>query len=801
MQKAKRWLARIGIGFAVLVMLLALLGFDYVRSFARSVPNYDGTVQVAGVSAAVTIARDRYAIPHITGSTPEDAAFGLGYAHADDRLFQMEMSRRYVQGRLSELVGSLALSTDIMMRSIGLYPTAQAALTHIAPHSRSLLKAYAAGVNAAIAHHKGPWPIDVALTAGKPEPWTEADSLAILKGMDMQLSGNMFGEIARVRLMARLGRQGVQDFFPPFGEAPLPAYLDSLFHNTQLGDARGVPNITASNNWTVDGAHSVTGKPLLANDPHLGFDIPAVWYLAHLAYPGHDLVGGTLAGAPSVVIGHNRHVAWGLTNTGPDTQDLFLEQINPDNPGEYRTPGGWEQFTVRSELIKVRFGAARRILVRSTRHGPVLPSASAFGIADLVPKGYVLSLAWTALADDDTTIDTLADIADAKDAASFKSATARFVAPMQNLIYADDGGQIGLILPGRVPLRNPGDDSLGLVPAPGWDARYDWQGFIATKDWASIENPASGRIVTANNKTVPEGYGFTLTHEWDNAYRHDRIDALLAAKPQQSVESFAAIQRDPVDLYALQLKPYLMAAAPFDDLDATAAAMLKDWDGAMWAAKPEPLIYSAWARALAKRIYADELGDAFQRMWDYRPEFTLRVLSNTENEGRWCDDRTTPETEICTTAIRLALKDAVAELTAAYGPDPSRWRWGDAHKAVQTHRLFGSFPIVGSIFNRETEMDGGAFTVLRADHRMSANRPYAADHGAGYRAIYDLANPDNSQFIIAMGESGNLYSPHYDDLLPVWAHYGYVTIPTAPDAIAKSAVHKMVLEPVTASTH
>ena len=554
----KRWLKRIGVGLAAILAVAALLLVDFVRSFQRSVPSYDGSLSVAGLSAPVQILRDRYAIPHIVAQSMPDAAFALGYAHAQDRLWQMEMARRYIEGRLAELFGSDAIGADTTMRAMGLYGAAEEAVKHLSPDGRRVLQAYADGVNAYLKAHKGPWPIEFVLAGDTPpEPWTPADSVAVLKGMAMELSGNAFTEAARAQLVSVLGRRSVEDFFPPFSDAPLPSYLDMLYGTTRTGEVSGVPDITASDNWAVDGAHSVTGKPLLANDPHLGFSIPSVWYLAHLSFGDEDIVGGTLAGIPAIIAGRNRHMAWGETNTGPDTQDLYLERINPDNRREYQVPGGWTEFETRAETIKVRFGADRRVVLRSTRHGPVMPDSSALGAA--APAGYVAALAWTALAPDDTSFDALLGMNRAKDAGEIKAAARAFVTPMQNIVYADDAGQIGLMLPGRVPLRSEKNDSLGLAPAPGWDGRYDWQGFIAPEDMVAIENPASGRIATANNDTQPEGYPFTLTREWEAPYRFNRIDRLLAATSKHSLAK--RLQRQFPDRYRGYLRIELEAAS------------------------------------------------------------------------------------------------------------------------------------------------------------------------------------------------------------------------------------------------
>lgn len=795
----KRWLVRLSVGLAAVAAVAFLLGLDFVSGFYRSLPAYDGTVHVTSLTQPVQILRDQHAVPHIVANSFEDAAFGLGFVHAQDRLWQMELSRRFIQGRLAEMLGELALDADILTRTMGLYQAASQALEHLSPDTRRALEAYSAGVNAYITTHRGRWPIEFVLAGITPEPWTPTDSIAVLKGMAFELSGNAFGEAARARLLPVLGLRGLEDFFPPFDAAPLPSYLNDAFATTRTGLVRGVPDITASDNWVVNGERSMSGKPLLANDPHLGFTIPSFWYLAHLSFGGEDIVGGTLPGIPSIVAGRNRNVAWGMTNTGPDTQDLYLERLNPDNSRQYQTPLGMAEFEPRAETIRVRFGGEQRIIVRKSRHGPIVSdTSSSFG--DAAPEGYELALAWTALDPDDTSMDALLALGRAKTGDDIRAAGRLFVTPMQNIVYADSGdtaGHIGLMLPGRVPQRAESNDSLGLVPAPGWDGRYDWRDPIPTDAMVSIVDPPSGHIATANNKTAPDDYPYVLTREWESNYRFDRIEQLLAMQEKHSVETFKAIQTDPVDLYALELKRRLLAAGPFEGRAGEAAQLLMNWDGAMLRERSEPLLFSAWARALAPRIFRDELGANFERYWGYRDQFTLRVLDNVDDAGRWCDDKGTTDIEDCASRIRLALDDAIAELTAAYGDTMSAWRWGDAHHAVHVHRPLGNFPVIGGTFNREAEMDGGAFTLLRADNAMGSPRPYAAVHGAGYRAIYDLGAPDESLYIISVGQSGNVFSPYYDDLLGLWAGAQYITIPTAAPAVSSSAVHTLRLEPAS----
>ena len=794
----RRWLVRIGMGLALFVGAVVVLLFAFALSFELSVPDYNGKAQVAGLRAPVRIVRDEYAIPHIKAQSFEDAVFALGYAHAQDRLWQMETSRRAIQGRLSELFGSSTRKIDVLMRTLGLYRASEQAYAHLSSETQGVLRAYSNGVNAFINEPHRRWPIEFVLTGDThPEPWRPADSIAIIKAMSFQLSENAYHEIARAKLLPRLGRERVQEFFPPFNAMPLPEWYETMFNPTQVGGV-DIGDRTASDNWVVAGSHSVTGKPLLANDPHLGYGIPSIWYLAHLSFGAEEVVGGTLTGVPGIIVGRTRHLAWGFTNTGPDTQDLFMEKVNPTNSNEYQTPSGWAHFDVHTETIKVRFGGDTMIVVRATRHGPVMDAIEPYTGA--APKGYVLAMAWTALMPDDTTIEGTVRLNRAQNAAALSEMAGRFVTPMQNMVYADDSGNIGLILPGRVPIRGPNNDAHGLVPSPGWQAQYDWQGFTPPQSPPRIDNPAIGYIGTANNDTTPSGYPYVLGYDgWDVSTRHDRIMALLAARPRHSVETLAAMQADTLDTYALMLIRFLKAAGPATAGPADQAQrMLENWDGRTLADRPEPLIFAAWARALSKRIFADEFGDDFDDYWSYQAAFIPRVLANTEGSGHWCDDRATDPIETCADIMIAALDDAIKELSTAYGDDMTKWRWGTAHHAFHESRGLGAFPLIDGFFNRDVEVGGDWHTLLRQSNRMAdEEHPYQAFHGAAYRAVYDLANPENSRFMISTGESGNAFSPHYDDLLPLWAASRYVKIPATPAVTAAITD----LEPAAARPH
>ncbi len=539
------------VGLAALLVILAGGFYLYVRS---SLPQTAGRIELRGPKAPIHVARDTDGVPTITAQDDEDAAFGLGFVHAQDRLFQMELMRRYAAGRLAEIFGAGALPVDKQMRVLGLYRAAQAEIPFLSAAVNHALAAYAAGVNAFLATRHGALPPEFQLLRFSPEPWREADSLSWGKLMALQIEGNYRGELLRADMARTMPPADLAFLYPEYPKdapttlaAMLPIYRRLGLGRLYAALAPAVGPRYASNNWVVDGKHSKSGKPLLANDPHLLFGAPGPWYLARLKTPGADIAGATAAGVPLVVIGHNSHIAWGFTTTTADVEDLFVEKVDPADPTRYLTPEGSAAFATRDEKILVRGAPPVDISVRATRHGPVLSDVLPPGTAD---PGYVLALSATFLTPDDRSAQALWEASRAVDWPSFKSAWRDFVGPMQNTVYADGGGTIGFIAPGLVPIRKKGD---GWMPAPGWTGEYDWNGFIPFDALPNAVNPPSGRFVSANNKIVPETYPYFLSRDWDLPNRAQRINTLLDATPVQTPSTSAAIQADTFSLMAKEL--------------------------------------------------------------------------------------------------------------------------------------------------------------------------------------------------------------------------------------------------------
>lgn len=786
------------------VLGLAALWLAITSLWLRwSVPQLAGEVAVEGVGAPVRILRDADGVPHIYAASRDDALFGLGYVHGQDRLWQMAFQRRVVQGRLSEIAGASTLVPDTYLRTLGLYRAAQEAEARLKPDTRAALAAYAAGVNAARPKNGKPLPPEFFMLGTGFEPWQPADSVAVLKGVAVQLSANAFQELFRLQLLKTLPPEKAALFNPPLPPEVLEAYRAyAPQEGTKFAEALNalapvLQTVGASNNWVVGGAHTASGKPLLANDPHLALTVPGFWYLAHVHWPGGEAIGGTVPGLPAIIAGRTANIAWGMTTTGADTQDLTWEKIDPSDPGSYLTPEGAKPFETRAEIVKVRFAGAKTIFIRKSRNGPILPTDEP-RLKALVPDGYALSIRWPALDDDDATIEAALGIFTATDTKreTVERVFAPYRAPIQSFVFADNAGNIGLTLPGAIPKRRADNPVAGLLPGDGRDPRFAWEGFLNGPDRPLWTGGAADMFWTANNNVVPPSYTPMIALDFDPEHRARRIAALLRAEAApMTVESMRKIQLDDGEQFAMDVVPYLVAQTkPSDARSSDALNLLKAWDMHMRPDRGEPLIFAAWMRAFTKALTADELGDVFDRVWTDRPNFLTDVAKGAP-AAIFCDDTRTPAKEDCPTILRRSLAAALEDLTARYGTDMATWRWGEAHRARFSHTPFGFIPVLKTLFGLSEVMGGGNSTIQRAAYRYSNGEPYAAVHGSGYRAVYDLGHPNKSIYMASTGQSGNIYSPHYRDLTPRWAKGEYLQMTTDRAAIERRAVATLVLQP------
>jgi len=801
----------------VLAILVFLVGaFFQVRG---ALPPYSGHIEAAGLRAPVEILRDKNAVPHIIAGSIEDAAFGLGYVHAQDRFWQMELLRRLGQGRLSELlpprlIGSSLVDTDRTMRGLGLYRRASESFNALSPGMRTMIEAYAAGVNAWIADDDQQYGLELTviklLSGGsyRPEPWRPADSLVWSKLMALGLDGNWRAELLRLRLARKIGADGVKFLIEPVGdnrdatlsmvnEATRNIDLDRLYRET---DNVATRKREASNEWVLSGNHSVSGKPLLANDPHLGLGFPGTWYLARLVGPGFDIRGATSPGSPAIVLGHNGSIGWGFTTTNLDSQDVFIERIDPTDPNRYITPEGPRPFGVREETINVRWGEPVTMRVRETRHGPVIddfirrpatgPGTAANAADELTPPGHVLALQATALDGADTSAEGFGRIGLAQNWEEFQAAARRIVSPMQNMVYADTAGNVGLVAPARVPIRRKGD---GSMPVPGWTSEFDWAGFVPFDELPRSYNPAGGILVNANARLVPDDYRHFISRDWGDPYRQRRANQLLREVQRHPVYGMIVMQADNLTLDADEMLPVLLKGAPRNQRAARVHSMLQGWNRFMLASRPEPLIYTAWIWELQRGILADELGEElFDSMSAPDVPLMLRII---REKPAWCDDGGTREIESCEDAIALALERALGWIGRRQGADIESWQWGREHNAAHRHPMFDGVPLLRDIASVRFPSDGGANTLNRAQPSYRGSRPFDAIHGAGYRGVYDFSDLDNSRFAMPLGQSGNMLSPWARNFVRGWQNLSYIEIAGTRAELGRSAVGTITLAP------
>jgi penicillin G amidase len=753
-----------GLGFALLLVAAIVTGVLWL-----TLPPRSQQVRIAGLSGPVDIGFDGDGVPRIRAASATDAASALGFVHARDRLFQMEMMRRAASGRLAEIAGPAAVGYDRTMRTLGLRRRAVEDYPALPAGTHAVLEAYARGVNAWIAA-RGRFSAAEFLFLGTPDPWEPVDSLLWGETMGLWLSGNWRTELSRLLLSGRVSQRMIDELWP-LADGPgrpeaalVPAKLKTADLAAETADAlsRTLPRFpapftlpgSASNGWAVDGRHTATGAPLLAGDPHLALGFPGIWYLARIETPDGVLAGATAPGVPFLVLGHNGHIAWTFTTTGADVQDVFIE--TPAGDGQYQTPDGPRHFAVREERIKVRGEPDQVLTVRETRHGPV--------VSDLRGAGSpMLSVTMANLAPGNTAAAGLLALNQARDVAAAGRAAALITAPVQNMLVADRE-RIALHVTGRVPIRRSGD---GSAPVPG-DGSHDWTGWASGDQLPHVIAPASGRLVNANDRIAPVDFPTFLGRDWFGDWRSHRIRELLDQSDHHTADEFARIQIDVRSSFARQILPVLLAVPAIEDLPGRAQSLLRGWDGGMTTDAPAPLIFNAWMH----RFYGLVLQQAGIATNDGGPlaEFVAHVLS--PEGAHWCGGD-------CTGALKLALADATRDLATRFGDDPVQWRWGQAHQAVFAHPMLRPLPIIGALTTLSIPSPGDDTTVNRGG---PAYNQFQSVHGPEYRGVYDLADLDRSLFIVAPGQSGNPLSRHARDFLTRWRDGAMVTLGPTPDA-------------------
>jgi len=766
-------------GIALLVAGLSLLRQDPA-----------GTLALPGLSAPVQIVRDGHGLPHVFAATETDAYRALGWLHAQDRPAQMELQRRLGAGRTAELVGTPGLPVDRLMRSLGLYQDAEAAYATLPAGARAAVDAYTAGVNAWLTGRQGPLPIEFWLLWHTPEPWRPADSLVYGKVMGL-LGGSWRRELERAALLERLGPERLADLSPgdPPGSPVTLAGLgpDGGWVRFAAALAGLTPPPAASNWWALDGSRTMSGRPILVNDPHLGITVPAPFYLARIVTPDLTLAGAFAPGTPFLIMGHNGHVAWGFTTPYSDTEDLFVESVDPADPGRYLTEQGPQPFETQPTVIGVRFGPDVPVVLRRTRNGPVISDVNADAAAAAGP-GRVVALASAALTVPDPNVQATWALNRARSRDQALAALRHYAAPHQNVVLADADG-IGFISAGRIPVRQGFD---GRLPVAGADGGARWTGFLPFEALPQAVDPPTGVVINANNRVVPADYPHQIGTDYEEPWRARRIADLLAGKRLFDADSQQAILADTLSLAALSLLPLLTALKPENAMQGDVLGLMRAWDGRMLAHRPEPLIFDWWLMELHRAILADELGPL------YKPGLDARLLGHLiRTRPAWCDDTgTVPGAEDCTSMSLLALERTITALTDRMGPHAYFWSWGREHQAETGHALLARLPVLSWFFSRPIPTDGGHYTVNRAGGGgRGGDAPFAHVHGAVYRAIYDVGDLDRSLFVMPGGPSGDPLSPWFSSLTGLWAEGAHVPLAGSAEVLEQAGGVVLNLRP------
>jgi penicillin amidase len=770
-----KWLLRLCAALLA-VVAIGTAGVYYLA--ARSLPEYDATVTVQGLTAQTQIIRDNANVPHIIGQTDRDVMFGLGFAHAQDRLWQMSMMRRTAQGRLSEVFGSATLEIDTLMRRFDVYGRSVSSLSALSQDTQNLLQSYAAGVNARIdqinAQALGRGAPEMFLFTNPLSPWRPADSIAVLKLTGMASIQELLNEVERARVSLALGDANrLNDLYPDiaarfqtlFPDAPRFAQSQTRPQHP-LSPFRGVPYANG-NGWAAGHSRSASGGTLLANDPNTVFSAPGLWYLARLNLQSGSVIGGSIPGIPAILAGRSATLGWARTAGGTDDLDIYIEQLNPQNPAQYLAPGGYRPFKTEKSIIEVKGAQPVTLTLRWTDNGPVIRSD--FGLETILPTGTVAAISWTLLDGQDTSIQSAIDLMQAQTAKDAMTAAQTHVAPVQSLTLVDRE-HIALDIIGRRPIRSDAHQTQGHLPSPGWNAQNAWRGWMPPA--AGLIDPDPGIVSNAS-----------LTGENDIGPQQ-RWTRLMNSRQVHTRDSFVEAQLDTVSFTARALLPLIGAdlwfteeAAPAGSLARQrqrALALLANWSGDMNEHMPEPLIYAAWMQALQKRMIEDDLGPAAASMTHLRPRLIERAFRGEDGAEKWCDVRHSARIETCSDLAIMALDDALIWIDENWGGQLESLRWGDAHQARHDHPVLGNVTALRYFMNIRQSTSGGDNTLMRGQSKGFAPNPFESTQGPGYRGVYDFADPDSSVFVSATGQSGHFLSRHYDDLAQLWRRGEYI---------------------------
>lgn len=761
----KKWLLAIA-GFLAVVAIVAFIGFTWFMN--KSKPVIDGELSLSVLDEDVTVTRDDKGIPHIFAKTNADLYRAQGYVQAQDRLFQMDLARRQASGRLSEIIGEATIDTDKHFRTFSLREAAEKSLSSYDTESRQVLEWFADGVNAFITQAKKNNTVsyEFALLGYEPEEWSVVDSLTIGKYMAYDLGGNWNTLAFRHWALQNFGEDKAKELFIKYPENASsiikankenPVVVAGQF-KTEL-----LPNeFNGSNNWVVSGKRTKNGTPILADDPHLGLSTPSIWYQMHLQSPEQNVSGVIFAGVPGIILGHNDNIAWGVTNVGPDVQDLYIEIPNPNNPTQFRYDGKWEQAEVRNEPIKVKDGETVDFNVVVTRHGPIVTDLT---FKNTEPTAQ-FSMQWTAL-QPTTELRAVLGFSKSKSWREFEKALEDFKAPAQNFVFASKDGTIAYKANGQIPIRKQGD---GQLPVPGDSSDYEWEGFIPWDELPTVVNPDEGFIATANNEVIGEEYPYHITDFWAQPYRFERIKEVLAANDSLTVEDIMNLQMDQHNLYAREFLPYLLTSIKTQDQDEKykdVITLLENWDMVDAKDSGAPLVFHMLMEKLQEVLFKDQMPEDMYELMYGKFNITDQLL-RTAYGGKnsiWMDEQGGVDA-----TVYKALERTVAQLEDQFGKSVSKWKWGNFHQLTFDHTLGKASPILAAYFNaKKVPIGGSMVTVQAADNDLAGN----VNHGASWRFVVDVGDLSSAYHIVGPGQSGHVKSAWYQDQVMDWANGDY----------------------------
>ncbi len=807
----RKW-KKILIGLSVTIIITFIIaGGIFYNMLSSSLPHYSGEIKSAKIINDMEIYRDSFAVPYIIAHSDEDAAFALGYLHAQERLFTMDFIRRAGEGRLAEVLGEKAIPFDRMFRTVGIKRNIAKNLSKYDPTVMEILEAYSNGVNEYLKEQEGNYAIEFDVLGYQPEQWKPIHSLIVIKMMAWELNISWWTDLSFAELIQKLGKEKVLEILPDYPEnAPtiiadnfkyLPA-INSTLAETDKAFRRMMGwtgTHIGSNNWVVNANKSVSGKPIIANDPHLAFSAPGKWYAAVIKSPGWNAAGVTLPGVPGVVIGKGENISWVLTNVMNDDADFYVEKLDSSKT-KYFIDRQWQNFKIIKDTIKIKDGKDQEITINETHRGPIISEIHPFNFVynKDEQKTPPISMRWSGNEFSDEML-AFYKINKAQNWNEFRDAVKYFGIPGQNFVYGDAQGNIGYIMGARIPLRNSNNPTLVF---DGTSSENDWKGFVSADEIPAILNPAENFIASANNKAI-KNFKYHISNLWEPSSRIDRIRELLTSKEKQSVSDFKKYQMDQVSPYAKTIVGYILKS--FEGIKVKdknlniSLDLLSKWDFELNKYSQTSAIYSVFLKYLLKNIYHDEMGDDLYNRFVFLANVPYRSLLQIleKPESIWFDDINTKRRETREEIIRKSLSDALTHLEENFGKDLTNWQWGNMHKVTFKHAFSGNFSLLDKYINiGPYELGGDGTTLFNTEYpfaesieEFSMFRHNEFDNvlGPSMRFIFDFANPDEFYLILTTGQSGNVMSENYRDQSPLWLNGKYMKIRTDEASIRKNS--------------